>query len=964
MTSSQYRRPRTSTVNALGGVGTPNSIQVKGDSQIQVSAAGRVIDKRNPNQLIRNAEASTAAISSFVNTITNQAPKVIEGALMDQANRQMSELVSSTSPKDLMAVTSDGPERDLMRGLNVFAQEKLAIYQANHAANEYRELTTADVEKNQALLTNPSTSDEVKAQVMSDIKEDARQRSRLGSVPAGAYATVMPQLAAFEGQLRGLNHKKTLARQKERDLLKVQNGLLSSVASYLSEGEEPEGKGNVELAAESLKREISDPRSMFTPREQADELYSGVETRVAMLISEGNADAAVAMANRMVDLSKTSIKTPSGEYFFDIRDSQGKNLTLKLSKLANNALREQQQQGALNIKRLSGEHYIDYNKAVTPAEKDAVSQEFLGKISTLPPEQRAAALVAMGQVEARLDAPTELQIQNAAEARLKITTRGFNKEDSSALLLELLNRKGITTTQYSIEMSNVAAGNPDADLYNNIGVAEKTAKVDIEIFSLNLVDIGNVEPAGAGSSALADYKDEEKSVVVEQQLRKQTLVAIEKQARKAKDEGNPWTQQMIVDKYKDELENQYSILEEKLRKGVIGGKTMVQRVNEEYRYLGDNSNKGPLTVNSFSPETVKRFKRMNKGKEITVKNLLGSLANSMKGLKKKDGTPIYEDPVKEMKALARESRLKEDKYGFWETSNPLNFMMGTPQLKELDTIQEVERIPEQGKDDKEKTSEKNDTTSKADDTPPEGFKRVLMQGLGALGNVVTQPAQAGTLEGKPGILNSGNTDEFAKVMSRRIPMGIKTQALPQVSAATQVRRAPIAIASRNHPIFVAIGIAEGTRTPSGGNTKAYYGHTDIGDGNWNRGTVSGGRNGGTPQQVDREWMGILTSVSTTMAPVLQRLGLPPNSQGWNRVMFNILDLRVQAAPEALETFVSKLPQVIKQGLTIEAIAKARADSFFNPRTGALEASGFGNNYSRLFADQRSRAGVYDYKRRF
>lgn len=238
-----------------------------------------------------------------------------------------------------------------------------------------------------------------------------------------------------------------------------------------------------------------------------------------------------------------------------------------------------------------------------------------------------------------------------------------------------------------------------------------------------------------------------------------------------------------------------------------------------------------------------------------------------------------------------------------------------------------------------------------------------MQGLGALGNVVTQPAQAGTLEGKPGILNSGNTDEFAKVMSRQIPMGIKTQALPQVSAATQVRRAPIAIASRNHPFFVAIGIAEGTRTPSGANTKAYYGHTDVGDGNRNRGTVSGGRNGGTPQQVDREWMGILTSVSTAMAPVLQRLGLPPNSQGWNRVMFNILDLRVQA-PAAVQTFISKLPQVMKQGLTIEAIAKARADSFFNPRTGALEAGGFGNNYSRLFADQRSRAGVYDYKRRF
>ena len=239
-----------------------------------------------------------------------------------------------------------------------------------------------------------------------------------------------------------------------------------------------------------------------------------------------------------------------------------------------------------------------------------------------------------------------------------------------------------------------------------------------------------------------------------------------------------------------------------------------------------------------------------------------------------------------------------------------------------------------------------------------------MQGLGALGNVVTLPAQAETLESKPGVLNANNSPEFAKVMARQIPLGIKTQALPQLSAGTPVRRAPIAISSRNHPFFVAIGIAEGTRTPSGGNTKAYYGHTDIGDGNFNRGTVSGGRNGGSPQQVDREWMGTLTSVAATMAPVLQRLGLRPDSQGWNRVMFNILDLRVQAAPAAVRDFVGKLPRVMDQGLTIEAIAKARADSFFNPQTGRLEASGFGNNYSRLFADQRSRAGAYDYKRRF
>ena len=954
-----YSRPSTQQVDALASVGTPNPIAVKGNSRVEVSRAGALYDNRNPDQLIRNAEASTASVTNFVNTITKQGGKLYKGALMDQANRQMSELVSSTSPQDLMAVTPDGPQRDVIRGLNVFAQDKLATYQANYGANLYREAYTADVEKNNAVLTNPSTPDDVKAQIMGDIKQSARERSSLGNVPAGAFSLVSPELAAFEGQMSGRTYGSTLKRQKERDLLKVQNGLLSSVAPYLSDSEGPEGRGNVEMAGKSLQREISDPRAMFTPREQAEALYGGVKTQVSMLIAEGNADAAVTLANRMVELSKTTIQTPSGEYFFDIRDSEGKSLTLRISALANEAQRAQQTQGQLDAQRLVGSFVTDTSD-MTPEQKQARRDQMLGQIATLPLEQQAAALAGMSRVEGILDAPTQLQIQNAAEARLDITSRGLSKEDASARLLERLNTGDITASQYATEMANIAAGNPDAAVYTNTNTATAAAKNDISIFSGRLVDAGNTEPAGAGSSALGAVPEELKQEMVELELRKRTQTAVIEQARKAKESGDPWTPQMYIDNYKAELENQYGIIEKEFKKGIVDGKTAAEIVNEEYLILGKNAEKGPLTVKSFSPDTLVRFRRNNPDKPLTVDALIGQLGKRMKGLTKPDGSLLYPDAIKELKGLVRKSRIKEDKYGFWDKKNPLNFLMGTPQLKELDTIQEIERIPEQGKDDNEKTS---DTTSQKEDTPDQGFKKVLMQGLGALGNVVTAPAQAGTLEGKPGILNADKTDEFAKVMARQIPLSIKTQALPQVSAATPVRRASIAIADRNHPFFLAIGIAEGTRTPSGSNTKAYYGHADTGDGNRNRGTVSGGRNGGTPEQIDRQWMGVLTSVSTAMTPVLQRLGIPPSSQGWNRVMFNILDLRVQA-PAAVQTFISKLPQVMKQGLTIEAIAKARADSFFNPRTGGLEAGGFGNDYSKLFADQRSRAGVYDYKRRF
>jgi hypothetical protein len=109
-------------------------------------------------------------------------------------------------------------------------------------------------------------------------------------------------------------------------------------------------------------------------------------------------------------------------------------------------------------------------------------------------------------------------------------------------------------------------------------------------------------------------------------------------------------------------------------------------------------------------------------------------------------------------------------------------------------------------------------------------------------------------------------------------------------------------------------------------------------------------------------MNQLTRLQTKVRPALLAYGLQPGTQGFNRTMFNILDLYVQS-PLAAEGLIQNLQPVAKQGFTIEAIAKARADSYFNPRTGRLEAGGFGNSYQRLFQDQRSRAGVYDYRRR-
>jgi hypothetical protein len=246
-----------------------------------------------------------------------------------------------------------------------------------------------------------------------------------------------------------------------------------------------------------------------------------------------------------------------------------------------------------------------------------------------------------------------------------------------------------------------------------------------------------------------------------------------------------------------------------------------------------------------------------------------------------------------------------------------------------------------------------------------GIGQVVSQGLGAIAQVLTPPAMAATLDSHPEAVQDLNPSAIAllnRIWKGQQKADIRTPPLPQVAATAPVGFVPLAITSDKHPMLIAIGISEGTRTANGGYTKAYYGHRDPVDGHWNRGTVSGGRgSSASSAQVDRQWMARLTQQAVSIAPVLQRLGLQPGTQGWNRVLFNVLDLTVQADPAAVSDFIAKLPGVVRQGATIEAIAKARSDSFYNPATGKLD-TGF-RSYNALFQDQRSRAGVWDYRRR-
>ena len=182
--------------------------------------------------------------------------------------------------------------------------------------------------------------------------------------------------------------------------------------------------------------------------------------------------------------------------------------------------------------------------------------------------------------------------------------------------------------------------------------------------------------------------------------------------------------------------------------------------------------------------------------------------------------------------------------------------------------------------------------------------------------------------------------------------------LPQVAPEEQASLLSTSFSSQNDTMFIGIGINEGTRTANGSYTKHWYGHKDPGNGAWNRGTVSAQSGSLSPKQADMQFRGKLAQTAINTKPFLRQMGLQPGTVGYNNVMFNVLDLYIQA-PAAVPKFIQTL--AAKKDFTIEGIAEARAMSFFN-ENGRLDTTF--KSYNDLLRDQRSRAGTLQYRRRF
>ncbi|WP_240358294.1 LysM peptidoglycan-binding domain-containing protein [Myxococcus vastator] len=157
----------------------------------------------------------------------------------------------------------------------------------------------------------------------------------------------------------------------------------------------------------------------------------------------------------------------------------------------------------------------------------------------------------------------------------------------------------------------------------------------------------------------------------------------------------------------------------------------------------------------------------------------------------------------------------------------------------------------------------------------------------------------------------------------------------------------------NSESAIVVGTSEGNRTPNGGFTASFGGHTDPGNARHNRGSFSyQGSGANSPSHADEIWNRELGRVTPQYQRAAERAGLDPNNA---LLASTFYDLHTQS-PRAAQNFLNReLPRLAQdpRGVTPEALVDARVNAFRRD-DGQLSASGFNHDEQRLRADQTRR----------
>jgi hypothetical protein len=232
--------------------------------------------------------------------------------------------------------------------------------------------------------------------------------------------------------------------------------------------------------------------------------------------------------------------------------------------------------------------------------------------------------------------------------------------------------------------------------------------------------------------------------------------------------------------------------------------------------------------------------------------------------------------------------------------------------------------------------------------------------------VATSPVAAPeltTLEFSEPVDIAINFDLDDQGKSATAPIGALTSPSTDLQAEAGALAAAAEAALELSPLFAggaeslvarAVGSAEGTRTPDGHRTPAYFGHVDPGNAAWNLGSFSYQHGANSPDEADQKQLRRLRS----QAEQLQRKAAAHDVTLSEAALLNGIDLANQAPMAALDRwgYVERLAQAQQSGLSEEdAIVWARVRAFLDPDTQRWNAPGLGNTLNGISQDQTRRA---------
>lgn len=965
-----------------------------GDRQIvNLGPAGPLRDYRSPELAGKNAGMQYQQIANFLDNLIKVGKPVYDAYVGNQVAEEKAKIMAQPEMLDAYR-RGDDEAKAFIASMRPQTRDFINQTTASAALEQYKGMYSTLIARDPILTAAPpdGADEEATSQVrvlrLHELQQQAGSTAGLDNLDPVWLGTIAPQLQQINAAGRAFVYQK---QSEAIDKADDDSASQSFGTNLFSLNEARRGALNTnryEDYAKELDNWWSQTSTQWqesrVPQRILELTWRGFTGKYNELLAGGelaDVDAAEQLLATMTSLSESQVKFKNGQTLGAMTFEDGTTLASKLAELRlkirpmRDKLEEEQQ--FKSIMPL-------IQQALQPGAADAVRAQAAAQLPLVFDDPRslmqAASLI--NQASSIADQPTEPQRQTMALLQMELNKEGLSYEQKKDMVLSapgLTWEQRLAFSRQVVEEPNQEARSiASARQYNSLEIQQAGESISQAIATAKAQ--GRLNPGVAIPDADTASRD---AAIAATRMTEQRIAQMRADGKAPSSDEMAAIYRNELDAYtRSQMQQAGAARREKPA-------TFAQVVTEELDFVRQRlqGNGGQPTIEVF-PQAV-RERAAQQGYPQTYLGVQRYFLNRMKSATEDDGKggqrQVFADPAKTYRDTIRsvrganESQLAPTQGSGGNLLQPiLNAVPGLGlQVPALQWLQQ-KVLPSLSP---QSAAPKPQGNSSSQATAAKPQSNVGEQLIGGALNLLVGATPASAQEfsaakgGMPGIggpdlkqspivgvENIPILSELMKLHRRATQqLRINTPVLPQTAAGVPVKPAPLAITTDTHPLFVAIGINEGTRTPNGGYTKAYYGHRDPGNGAWNLGTVSG-QQGGSPQSSDQRWAGILTQTAISVAPILARVGLPQNTAGFQRILFNVLDLKVQA-PAAVPDFLKRLPQIVRQGVTIEAIAKARADSFINPATGKLEAAGFGNNYQTLLRDQRSRAGTWDYKRR-